>query len=146
VCHCSSREDSTNARARFNVVFVYINEFIRSMLWSQVFFSIGEVFVALAILFYANVNQPTNVHLNNATIGSALFHAFQMLADEKFALVPRNLAFLIGDLSVVVYFSYMKNQTNTRKDWMIRSFYVAFGTLVFQLFLADTHSASIFRK
>jgi hypothetical protein len=115
------------------------------MLWSQVFYSIGEIFTALVLLFNADRTRRCNTMLNNIIVGNALLHAVQMLADEKLVFNARNIAFLIGDISVFGFGTLMEGQSNSNRDWLIRCSFTFIGMITFQLFFADSHSMSIFK-
>jgi hypothetical protein len=125
-------------------MFIYINEFMASMIKSQFYYSLSEIFTVMVLLFHADIDRPCYPTLNNIIAGNAMMHSFQMLADEQFTFKPRNVAFLVGDFSVLTFAVMMHGQTNTRKDWIFRLTYASVGIVAFQLFFADVNSTSAF--
>jgi len=126
------------------MIFIYINEFMTSMLRSQLFFSAGEIFSTFVLLYHANRNNSIHKLLLNIAAGNAIFHIVQMFADEqKNLIVPRNIVFLIGDISILLFVVSLTS-FKERRPWTIRVFIAMCEFGLFQLFFGDTHSFSLF--
>jgi hypothetical protein len=95
-----------------SVMIIYLNDSFYDMFWSQLYFSITEVFVFICAVSMSHSHKALPQYLIDAALGTSLFHIVQLCTDEKllffgdqiFITMVRNVALISSDVLFSVAF------------------------------------------
>ena len=126
----------------------YLNDRYFPMFWSQLFFSLTELYCSVICAIHVSKSNPT---LKNALLvmcGTATAHSLQILLDEPllisrhFGASLRNIFFFAGDVTIFLSGWSLVSKINRARSIIIGVALVEL--LIFHTFFADEASFTIF--
>lgn len=130
----------------WSVMFIYSNEHIESLYWSQLFYGVTELFVTLSLVMSSDSDSNVQTFALNASAGFCMFHLIQLIADEFSSIFDkkRNTVLLVCDTGTLLVCLYLVSSRNFQ-HWKVRAGFAGLGFMVFQFFFADEASFSWFQ-